>query len=124
VYVCICFITHIDRSLGRFAKIQEVQNKGENPISIVLSLFLFFSVISVFALFETVFVLLSEDMFGWRTLQNGVFFLGNGMLSVVAYISMTFPIMKKLEDLHGYLLGKILLISFNDRSTCSLFCLT
>jgi len=85
--------------------------KGESYTSIGVSLFLFFSVISVFALFETVFVLLSGDSFGWKTPENGLFFLGNGVISVFAYVAMTLPFVKKLDDRHGMLIGQVFLVA-------------
>jgi len=86
-------------------------SKEESVVSICLTLFLFFSVISVFALFETVFVLLSGDKFGWKTPQNGLFFLGNGFVSIFVYIVIALPFMKKLDDRLGLLLGLGLLIA-------------
>jgi len=91
---------------------KKVMNPGDeaNP-AIFISLFLFFSTVSVFAIFETDFTILSKRDFDWGSLSNSIYFLIAAVISTVMYaIIGASPKLKALDDRKAAACGLILLI--------------
>jgi len=78
------------------------------PIFVIL--FLFFASVSVFAIFETDFTILSNRDFGWGASKNSIYFLVAAVLSTIVYISIGTPKLKKMEEKKATAVGFLLLI--------------
>lgn len=94
---------------GRRGKKAIVQS--DDPlIPILIVLFMFFASVTVFAIFETDFTILSKRDFGWGTTKNSLYLLVAAILSTVAYIAIATPFFKQTEEKKATTVGFILLI--------------
>lgn len=79
-------------------------------ISIFVSIFLFFVVIAVFSVFETMITIVTKHDFGWNAKDNGYLFISVGVLSVIVFAIISTPAMKKKDDRMMMFIGTILQI--------------
>lgn len=79
-------------------------------IPILVSIFLFFVVIAVFSVFETMITIVTQHDFGWTVKDNGILFISVGALSVVVFAFISTPAMKRKDDRKMMLIGTILQI--------------
>jgi len=77
---------------------------------IAISIYLFFVVVSVFAIFETDITLITSDEFGWHVEENGILFLSVGLVSILAYSMISRPFVKRFDDRNAAVFGMFILI--------------
>jgi len=83
----------------------------EKLVPVLLTLFLFFATVSVFAIFETDFTILSQRDFFWGAFQNSIYFLVAAIISTLMYgIIGVFPKLKTIDDRKATAFGLALLI--------------
>jgi len=84
---------------------------SDEPLApIFVCLFLFFAAVSVFAIFETDFTILSKRDFDWGASKNSIYFLIAAILSTAVYIAIATPRFKHLDEKKATIVGFILLI--------------
>lgn len=79
-------------------------------IPMLVSIFLFFVVIAVFSVFETMITIVTKHDFGWSVKDNGILFISVGAISVVVFAIISTPPMKKKDDRRMMFFGTILQI--------------
>jgi len=99
------------RNTAKRGKKGGVTIKTDEPLApVFIILFLFFAAVSVFAIFETDFTILSNRDFGWETSKNSIYFLVAAVISTAVYIGIGTPKFKKLNEKKSTIVGFLLLI--------------
>jgi len=78
--------------------------------AMIISIFLYFVVIAIFSIFETMITVITKDDFGWTTQENGYLFMVVGVISVVVFAGISIPAMKKKDDRMMLIVGNTLQI--------------
>ncbi|KAN0033411.1 hypothetical protein ACTA71_002838 [Dictyostelium dimigraforme] len=96
------------------------KNMDQRLKPIVLSIFLFMVVITIFAVFETVLTLMTLQYYNWGSTENYIILGASGIISVGIFIAISSPIIKRFDDrktaLFGFtclLIALVLLINYN-----------
>eukprot|EP01133_Synstelium_polycarpum_P009823 gene9823-11473_t len=79
----------------------------ESLLAVCVSIFLFAIVISIFAVFETILTLLTADYYKWTPKANYIIMGGTGILSVVVFIIIAMPFIKKIDDRKMAIVGLV-----------------
>ncbi|EGC31595.1 hypothetical protein DICPUDRAFT_57630 [Dictyostelium purpureum] len=82
-------------------------NQEQAIFPIILSIYLFAVVISIFAVFETILTIMTKQYYGWEKIPNGLILGGSGILSIVVFIIISRPFIKKIEDRKTAIFGFI-----------------
>ncbi|KAN0018662.1 hypothetical protein ACTFIU_008591 [Dictyostelium citrinum] len=96
------------------------KNMEQRLKPIILSIFLFMVVITIFAVFETVLTLMTLQYYNWGSTENYIILGTSGIISVGIFIAISSPIIKRFDDrktaLFGFtclLIALVLLINYN-----------
>jgi len=89
--------------------------KNQKLTPIFISIFLFAIVISIFAVFETILTELTKRYYGWEVKQNGYILGGTGILSIVVFVIISLPFIKKFDD------RKMVIFGFGNLTVALLF---
>ncbi|KAM9985100.1 hypothetical protein ACTFIY_009528 [Dictyostelium cf. discoideum] len=96
------------------------KNMEQRLKPIVLSIFLFMVVITIFAVFETVLTLMTLQYYDWGSTENYIILGTSGIISVAIFIAISSPMIKKFDDRKTALFGftclfiaLVLLINYN-----------
>ncbi|EAL71248.1 hypothetical protein DDB_G0272192 [Dictyostelium discoideum AX4] len=96
------------------------KNMEQRLKPIVLSIFLFMVVITIFAVFETVLTLMTLQYYDWGSTENYIILGTSGIISVGIFIAISSPVIKKFDDRKTALFGftclfiaLVLLINYN-----------
>eukprot|EP01112_Ceratiomyxa_fruticulosa_P008626 TRINITY_DN2235_c0_g1_i6.p1 TRINITY_DN2235_c0_g1~~TRINITY_DN2235_c0_g1_i6.p1 ORF type:complete len:473 (-),score=90.16 TRINITY_DN2235_c0_g1_i6:68-1486(-) len=110
-------ITAIINAVVVAIKFKEIHKPGEIPtgktpkkemIPILVSIFLFFVIISVFAVFETCVTLLTRTSFNWGVEQNAILLFCVGIIGIVVFVLMSRPFIRKYDDRKCLFVGFLL----------------
>eukprot|EP01133_Synstelium_polycarpum_P015501 gene15501-18412_t len=83
---------------------------GERLLPVLISIYLFAVVISIFAVFETILTPLTYKYYHWGTTPNGIILGSTGVLSVVVFVVISLPFIKKIDDRKTALFGLTCLV--------------
>ncbi|KAM9996653.1 hypothetical protein ACTFIZ_001593 [Dictyostelium cf. discoideum] len=96
------------------------KNMEQRLKPIILSIFLFMVVITIFAVFETVLTLMTLQYYNWGSTENYIILGTSGIISVGIFIAISSPMIKKFDDRKTALFGftclfiaLVLLINYN-----------
>ncbi|KAF2073938.1 hypothetical protein CYY_004762 [Polysphondylium violaceum] len=89
--------------------------KNQKLLPIFVSIFLFAIVISIFAVFETILTELTKRYYNWEVKQNGYILGGTGILSIVVFVVISLPFIKKFDD------RKMVIFGFANLTVALLF---
>lgn len=81
-------------------------------IPMIISMGMFFIIVTVFSVFETICTPITSHYFGWDTKENGLLLLSVGFLSVLTFLFLGFVVKKlKVDDRVLLIFGFLFLFS-------------
>lgn len=101
IFAAICFKelnSRLKKNTGESKPVDIEKPTKSELISIFIAIFLFFVVIAVFSIFETMITVVTNHDFGWSATDNGILLVAVGALSVVVFIIISTPYMKRKDD--------------------------
>ncbi|KYQ90913.1 hypothetical protein DLAC_07787 [Tieghemostelium lacteum] len=79
--------------------------QGQKLLPIFISIYVFMVVITIFSVFESMLPVMTKRYFGWGAKQNYYILGSTGALSIVVFVIISLPLIKKFDDRKTTLFG-------------------